>query len=120
MFQAIANSFGELLSLDLMTVSWRRLSYARFCVGVSQGVDLPKAISLKSKLGTWDQCIEYESIPFICFHYKKVGHWAKKCPPLKGTPKKVKKVWVRKAHNSISKNIKGGEVALGENSSPQE
>ena len=59
-------------------------------------MDLPESISLKSKLGIWDQRIEYESIPFACFHCKKAGHWAKKFPSLKGKAKKSKKVWVKK------------------------
>ena len=53
-FKGIANTFGELLSLDLVTVSRRRLNNAKFCVGVSHGIDLPKSIALKSKLGVWD------------------------------------------------------------------
>ena len=50
-FKGIANTFGELLFLDPMTVSKRRLNFARFCIGVSRGVDLPESISLKSKFG---------------------------------------------------------------------
>ena len=56
-FQGIVNTFGELLSLDPVTVSWKRMNYARFYVGVTQGVDMPESILLKSKLGIWDQCI---------------------------------------------------------------
>ncbi|XP_059068534.1 uncharacterized protein LOC131859039 [Cryptomeria japonica] len=41
---------------------------------------MPEQTDLVSKLGTWKQHIEYESIPFACFHYKKAGHWAKSCP----------------------------------------
>ena len=74
MFQGIANTFGELLSMDPVIVLRRRMTYAIICVGVLQGTDMPKAISLKSKLGIWKQKIEYESIPFACFHCKKHGH----------------------------------------------
>ena len=73
-FKGIANTFEELLSLDSITVSRRRLNYARFCVGVSRGIDLLKSITLKSKVEVWDQRLEYESIPFACFHCKKIGH----------------------------------------------
>ena len=52
-FQGIANAFGELLCMDLVTVSRRRLTYARICVGVLQGMDMPEVISLKSELGIW-------------------------------------------------------------------
>ena len=74
MFKGIANTFGELLSLDPVTISRRILNYVKKILGVLRGVDLPESISLKSKLGIWDQRIEYESIPFACFHCKKVGH----------------------------------------------
>ena len=41
-FQGIAQNFGDLLSLDPMIDSRKRMSYARFYVGVTQGVDIPK------------------------------------------------------------------------------
>ena len=99
--------------MDHVTVSWRRMNYTRLCVGVYQGTDMPKSILLKSKLGIWDQHIEYESIPFTYFHCKKSGHWAKNCPSLMGAPKKVKKVWVRKVPNNNTKSTKSGGESLG-------
>ncbi|XP_059066154.1 uncharacterized protein LOC131857513 [Cryptomeria japonica] len=79
-FSRIASSFGELLSIDPVMASKRRLTHARFCVGIAHDADMPKEIDIVSKLGTWKQLIEYESIPFACFHCKKEGHWAKSCP----------------------------------------
>ena len=52
LFQGITGTFGKLLSMDPVTVS-RRITYARICVGVFQGMDMPEFISLKSKLGIW-------------------------------------------------------------------
>lgn len=54
--------------------------YTRICVNVKQFANLPKEIDLFSKLGRWVHKVEYESIPFSCFHCKKVGHWAKEFP----------------------------------------
>ncbi|XP_059064686.1 uncharacterized protein LOC131856780 [Cryptomeria japonica] len=79
-FSGIASSFSELLLIDLVTASRRRLTHARFYVGVACDVDMPKQIDVVSKLGTWKQHIEYKSILFSCFHYKKEGHWAKHFP----------------------------------------
>ncbi|XP_057864416.2 uncharacterized protein LOC131072293 [Cryptomeria japonica] len=92
-FSGIASSFGELLSIDPVTTSRRGLTHARFCVGIAHDVDMPEQIDIVSKLGTWKQQIEYESIRFACFHYKKVGHWAKNCPlKPKGENKQAKSI----------------------------
>ncbi|XP_057846960.2 uncharacterized protein LOC131056719 [Cryptomeria japonica] len=79
-FKGIASSFGELLSMDPITTARRRLTFARICVGVMQGMDMPLSIKINSRLGKWIQPMEYESVPFACFHYKKSGHTARKCP----------------------------------------
>lgn len=74
MFAGIDNAFGELLSIDPVTASKRRLIYARIRVGVGPDTDMPEEIEIDSKLGKWMQKIIYESIPFACFHCKRVGH----------------------------------------------
>ena len=45
-FDGIARSFGELLSIDHVTVAKKRLTYARICVGVLEGQDMPQVIEL--------------------------------------------------------------------------
>lgn len=40
-FDGIARSFGELLSIDSVTTTKKRLTYARICVGVIEGQDIP-------------------------------------------------------------------------------
>lgn len=54
-FVGVANSFGELLSIDLIIASRRILMYARICISVKQGDDMPKVVSFDSKLGTHTQ-----------------------------------------------------------------
>ena len=56
-FQGIPGTFGEILSMDPVTVLRRRMTYARICVGVFQGTNMLEFISLKSKLGIWKQHI---------------------------------------------------------------
>lgn len=73
-FAGIAKSFGELLSIDPVTVSRRRLIHARICVVIVPEVDMPKQIEMESKLGKWVQKLEYEMIPFSCFKCKKARH----------------------------------------------
>lgn len=47
-------------------------------------------IKFKSRLGRRVQKIEYESVPFACFHYKKVGHKDGIYPLFKGKGKEGK------------------------------
>lgn len=42
-----------------------------------QPTDLPSSIEIISKLRKWAQPIEFETLPFICFNYKKLGHLKK-------------------------------------------
>ncbi|XP_059075138.1 uncharacterized protein LOC131855840 [Cryptomeria japonica] len=79
-FKGIASSFGELLFMDPIIVARRRLTFVRISVGVMQGMDMPLSIEINSRLGKWVQPMQYESVPFACFHYKKSGHTARKCP----------------------------------------
>ncbi|XP_057871276.2 uncharacterized protein LOC131077740 [Cryptomeria japonica] len=76
-FAGIVTCFGEITSIDPMTAAKRRLVYARMCVNNKQSTNMPGEIDLFSKLGRWVQKVEYESIPFACFHCQKVGHWAR-------------------------------------------
>ncbi|XP_059075280.1 uncharacterized protein LOC131875230 [Cryptomeria japonica] len=99
-FTGIANSFGELITIDLVTASRRRLIYARIYVGVGAKTDMPEEIEIESKLGKWMQKIVYESIPFACFHCKKVGHWAKRCRSNVVKSQSQTKVW-KKVDNSL-------------------
>lgn len=83
-------SFGDLLSIDLVMIAKKRLTYARICVGVTEGYDMPQVIEFQSHLGSRIQKIDYESVPFACFHCKKVGHKANLCPLFKGKGKEGK------------------------------
>ena len=79
-FGGIARTFGELLSTDPITASKRRLNFARICIGVREGTDMPEFVALHSKLGVHNQKIIYETIPFACFLCLKAGHKALQCP----------------------------------------
>ncbi|XP_057870798.2 uncharacterized protein LOC131077337 [Cryptomeria japonica] len=79
-FKGIVGVFGELLSIDPMMTTRKRMVYARICVGVCRSKDLPSSVELVSKLGTIVKTIEIELLPYVFFLCKKVGHWAKKYP----------------------------------------
>ncbi|XP_057848241.2 uncharacterized protein LOC131058428 [Cryptomeria japonica] len=106
-FVGIANSFGELIAIDPVMASRRRLIYARICVGVEPEMDMPEEIEIESKLGKPMQNIVYESIPFACFHCKKVGNWAKKCPSNVVKSQSQTKVW-KKVDNSLKASPSDG------------
>lgn len=73
-FKGITISFGELLATNPMTAARKRLVYARIYVNVCHSLDLPLSIDILSKLERWEKTIEYEFLPFVFFHCKKVGH----------------------------------------------
>lgn len=104
MFKGIANSFGELLSMDPIIAARRRLIFSRICFGVTQGTCMHLSIEINSRLGKWNQPLQYESIPFTYFHCKKVGHIARKCPlQIAIVKEKKEKTLQWKARNPIKK-----------------
>ncbi|XP_059076813.1 uncharacterized protein LOC131876055 [Cryptomeria japonica] len=111
-FSGIANSFGELVAIDSMTAARKRLVYGRICVSISQNMDLPSSIKKNSKLGKWEQSIEFESLPFVCFSCKKAGHWAKACPSNPKNVQKhnnhVKQIWKEKSNKNEDGKEEGG------------
>ena len=70
----LARSFGELLSIDPITTSKICLNYARICIGVREGIDMPDTLAFHSKLGVHVQKLIYETVPFSCFLFLKAGH----------------------------------------------
>ena len=89
-FVGVANSFGEILSVDLTIASKRQLTYAHICIGVREGVEMPETVTFHSKLGVHVQKLIYEMVPFACFLYFKFGHKASQCPKDKVERKKSK------------------------------
>ena len=51
-FMGVASTFGELLSINPITTSKSRLTYARIYVGLREGDDMPEVVVFQSKLGT--------------------------------------------------------------------
>lgn len=112
-FIGVARSFGDLLSIDLITKPRRRLTYAHICIGVVEGVDMPEVVSFHSKLEIHVQKLVYESVPFACFHCLKKGHQAKQCLKAKEeknrkkatykpqTQKEGNKVWKQKNNMAL-------------------
>lgn len=119
-FLGITNSFGELVAIDPITSSCKRLV---IYVNISQNMDLPSTIDISSKLGLWEQSIEFESLPFVCFSCKKAGHWAKACP---SNPKKPvitnihKQVWKEKNNNKEGNKLEGKSISYVNISEPSE
>ena len=118
-FSRVASTFGELLSLDLIMTLKGRLTYARICVGVKEGVDMPDVVYFQSKLGSHTQKIVYESVPFACFHCLKHGHKAFQCPIAKKEkkipprPSKQKDKKIQKKKNLKNVNLEDGKSQEG-------
>ena len=63
-FVGVENSFGELLSIDLITTSRRRLTYAHICSGFWEWDDMQDVVYFHSRLGRHVQNLDYEDVPF--------------------------------------------------------
>ena len=86
----VASSFRELLSIGQIITSKRWLTYAQICIGVREGVDMPKIVAFHSKLGVYVQKIIYEMVSFACFLCFKSGHKTNQCPKDKAKRSKSK------------------------------
>ena len=58
-FVGVENSFGELLSIDLIKTSRRRLTYAHICSGVWEGDDMHEVVCFNSRLGMHVHKLDY-------------------------------------------------------------
>ena len=88
-FMGVASSFGEILSIDPIIASKSRLTYARIYIGVREGDDMLEVVCFQSKLGTHIQQMDYESVPFGCFHYLNTVHKAFQFLKAKMVKKKI-------------------------------
>ncbi|XP_059066202.1 uncharacterized protein LOC131857546 [Cryptomeria japonica] len=52
-------------------------------------ISVPDKLVDLTVAGKWTQAIKYESLPFACFHCKKLSHWAKSCPLKKSKESKT-------------------------------
>ena len=64
---------------------------------------MPEVIEFQSRLGRRVQQIDYENVPFACFHSKKVGHKAIKCPIFK-EKEKARKAQIKQAKKRENQN----------------
>lgn len=75
---------------------------------------MPQVIEFQSHLGRRVQKIDYESVPFTCFHCKKAGHKVGLCPLFKGKGKEGKAFpqGGKKASNAPKKEWKKKEMQV--------
>ena len=62
---------------------------------------MSKVVCFHSKLGTHTQKLDYESIPFACFHCLKFGHKENQCPKVKDEKKRIPMVSKPKKEKKI-------------------
>ncbi|XP_077248588.1 uncharacterized protein LOC143888144 [Tasmannia lanceolata] len=85
--------------MDSQTTGSTRLSYARICVEVEAGKELPDQIEITTSLGTTYQKVEYEWRPPSCKECVTFNDSSSSCPK-KVAVKPQKKEW-----RPVSKNI---------------
>lgn len=81
-FSRIASTIGRPIHVDNATASKKRLDFARVCIEVSAGDDLPDEVVVKANGDSVVVRVEYQWLPAKCSECKVFGH---KCKP-KPTP----------------------------------
>ncbi|KAK8556925.1 hypothetical protein V6N12_003314 [Hibiscus sabdariffa] len=82
LIEEIGESIGHVIKLDSQTEWGRRGRFARLAISVDLSKPLVSKIMVNGKI----QLIEYESLPFICFHCGRYGHAQDTCPVLLPAP----------------------------------
>ncbi|KAH9297855.1 hypothetical protein KI387_029537, partial [Taxus chinensis] len=75
----VDNTLGTFVVVDNATLTKSRVVCVRFCIYSLMGSSLPKSISLHSKLGSWEQKIDFENCPLRCEKCQGWGHAKNQC-----------------------------------------
>ncbi|XVF38751.1 hypothetical protein REPUB_Repub20aG0128700 [Reevesia pubescens] len=77
----ISSALGYPLYMDKVTTSHQRLAYARVCVEVDAGKEIPKLIKVKLKNGDFTYVsVEIPWLPSTCTRCKTFGYLDANCP----------------------------------------
>ena len=91
--EAVGEAIGDFLMVDNASSNVYRTTYARILVEVDTSKGLPASICLASPFGDWNQCLDYEGIPFRCRKCHKTGHLATSCSSDKSRPNHSPSWW---------------------------
>lgn len=73
--EAIRDSLGDFLLVDLIFSNICRMTYACILVEINVSKGLPEKMKLASPNGSWIQALDYEGIPFRCRKCHKIDHF---------------------------------------------
>ncbi|XP_077228445.1 uncharacterized protein LOC143861405 [Tasmannia lanceolata] len=113
----IGRKIGNPLYMDSQTTGSTRLSYARICVEVEAGMELPDQIEITTSLGTTYQKVEYEWRPPSCKECVTFNHSSSSCPkkvavkPQKQEWRQVSKIITHAANSQVTSADPSPEVS---------
>ncbi|GLJ13836.1 hypothetical protein SUGI_0221020 [Cryptomeria japonica] len=71
--RGIADVISQFISIDVVTKARTSFLYARFCVCIEVGLELPSRVKLLSNLGVWEQILHYEPSRLHHFHSAEIS-----------------------------------------------
>ena len=104
----VASAIGYPLHADHVTLSRKRLSYARVCVEIDASQNLIEDFNLQCPDGLWKRIrVEYEWVPMKCSSCGVFGHTTSNCSKVEPKPEitktsKPSQVWVPKLEVSCN------------------
>ena len=78
----IGNTLGKFIKVAEQTKVQRYTSFSSIYVYMDLSKELLEAISLNWEDEEWIQTIDYEKLPFWCWHCHDYGHLRRTCPKL--------------------------------------
>ncbi|KAI8564159.1 hypothetical protein RHMOL_Rhmol03G0160300 [Rhododendron molle] len=119
-FSKIASTIGKPLHVDQATAKKLRLDYARICVEIDAGTDLPDDVQITINGETVIVALQYQWLPPICTDCKVFGHPKGTCSKQSGTKVSTQQdTWQVVSKGKGKRDANSTDMVSGESSSSQ-
>lgn len=119
-FSKIASTIGKPLHVDQATAKKLRLDYARICVEIDAGTELPDDVEITINGEAVIVALQYQWLPPICTDCKVFGHPTGSCTKQLGTKVSSQKdIWQVVSKGKGKRDANPAAMGTGESSSSQ-